>query len=333
MTVENVIAPLIRGLVNGSLIALIALGYTLVYGIVELINFAHGDVFMIGALTGLSILTAIPGFKSGQPVRDTPFVFTVLIIIIVIVIAMALCAALNFVIDRFAYRPLRNAPRLAPLITAIGVSFMLQNVGLFWRGSRSERYPIAFPNEIGNANLDILSDVLGIKTSRNFFPFTALLILIVAIPLFFGLRYLIYSTKVGRAMRSVAQNGEAAALMGVNINRTISVAFLLGGALAGVAGVVYGLYNGSVRYDLGFQNGLFAFTAAVLGGIGNINGAVLGGFFIGMISAIAQSNIFGLTSGTVSFSEWAPALVFGILVIVLIFKPSGLLGENVPEKV
>jgi branched-chain amino acid transport system permease protein len=331
---DRVLGTFIDGMLTGSLISLVALGYTLVYGIIELINFAHGDVFMIGSLTGFEIMRLLLGAQSSTAIKDVAIPWVIVVILIAIVVAMAVCATLNFVIDRFAYKPLRNAPRLAPLITAIGVSFILQNIGQYILGASPQGYPVLFPNKFGT-NIDLVSDILGNNKLLVQFPLTAILVIGATGLLLFGLTFLINRTKIGKAMRAVAQNSEAAALMGININRTIGATFLIGGALAGAAGVIYGVYNvsSSVRYDLGFENGLFAFTAAVLGGIGNIYGAVLGGFFIGMIYSISQSDVFGLTSGYISLSIWAPVSVFLILVLVMVFRPSGILGENVPEKV
>jgi branched-chain amino acid transport system permease protein len=333
---DSVISVIINGLLTGALFALIALGYTLVYGIIELINFAHGDVFMMGSLVGFTILSIMLGAQSGRPVKTDTSVWLVLVaILLALVAAMIFCAVLNYLINRIAYKRLRNAPRLAPLISAIGVSFILQNIGLYLISSAPKGYPVLFPNKTRVANTDFVTDTLGIKDSLITFPVTGLLVVVGAGVLLLGLGYLINRTKMGKAMRAVAQNREAAALMGIGIERTISFAFLLGGALAGAAGVIYGVYQvqGTVRYDLGFQNGLFAFTAAVLGGIGNVNGAVLGGLFIGLIYSLSQSSFFGLSATYLDLSIWAPVAVFGVLVLVMIFRPTGILGENVQEKV
>jgi branched-chain amino acid transport system permease protein len=333
---DSVLSVVINGLLAGALYALIALGYTIVYGIVELINFAHGEIFMLGSLVGFFVLTGILSVRPAQLVgRDTSFFTVLIVVILAIVLAMVVCAILNYAINRFAYKRLRNAPRLAPLITAIGVSFMLQNVALYLISSTPQGYPYLFPNPGRTGNADVVSDWLGATDSLITFPVQSFLVIAATAILLLGLRYLINSTKLGKAMRAVAQNRDAAALMGISIERTISFAFLIGGALAGAAGVIYGIYNvsGSVRYDLGFQNGLFAFTAAVLGGIGNVNGAVLGGFFIGLIYSLCQSSFFSLTTGYLSLSVWAPVAVFGILVLVMVFRPAGLLGDNVQEKV
>jgi branched-chain amino acid transport system permease protein len=333
---DGVISVLINGLFSGALFALIALGYTLVYGIVELINFAHGDVFMMGSLVGFTVITIMLGAQSGRPVKtDTSIFLVMLAILLALIVSMTFCGLLNYLINRIAYKRLRNAPRLAPLISAIGVSFILQNIGLYLISSAPKGYPVLFPNSTRVANTDLVSDVLGNSNSLITIPVTGILVIVGVSVLLIALSYLINRTKIGKAMRAVAQNREAAALMGISIERTISFAFIIGGALAGAAGVIYGVYQvqGTVRYDLGFQNGLFAFTAAVLGGIGNVNGAVLGGLFIGLIYSLSQSSFFGLSASYVDLSIWAPVAVFGVLVLVMIFRPTGILGENVQEKV
>jgi branched-chain amino acid transport system permease protein len=326
----------INGILNGFVFALVALGYTLVYGIVELINFAHGDVFMIGTMVGFFILTSILSVRPGQAVpKSTDFTTIIIAILVAMIISTLVCALLNFSIDRIAYRRLRNAPRLAPLITAIGFSFILQNIALYINSSTAKGYPLLFPNDLRVANVDIVQDWFGAKDSLITFPVTAFLVIAASTVLLLGLRYLINSTRTGKAMRAVAQSREAAALMGISIERTIAFSFLLGGGLAGAAGVIFGVYQvqSTVRYDLGFIYGLFAFTSAVLGGIGNVNGAVLGGMFIGLIYSLSQSSFFGLTSSFLSLSIWAPVAVFGVLVLVMVFRPTGILGDSTQEKV
>lgn len=335
---DSVLSVILNGLLSGALFALIALGYTLVYGIVELINFAHGEVFMMGSLVGFTVIsTLLNTTQAGIISRDTSFVAVIAVIVLAIVLAMIACGLLNYLINRIAYKRLRNAPRLAPLISAIGVSFVLQNVAIYLISSTPKGYPLLFPNEGRQSNSDLVLDLLGIRPSDTFLRFrsTGILVIVAAAILLLGLRYLINNTKTGKAMRAVAQNREAAALMGISIERTISFAFLLGGALAGAAGVIFGIYQvqSTVRYDLGFINGLFAFTAAVLGGIGNVNGAVLGGIFIGMIYSLTQSSFFGLTFEYITFTSWSPIAIFGVLVLVMVFRPTGILGDNVQEKV
>ncbi|HEV8190671.1 MAG TPA: branched-chain amino acid ABC transporter permease [Ktedonobacterales bacterium] len=296
-----------NGITLGAMYALVALGYTLVYGIIELINFAHGDVFMWSTVVVLAVVQAM-GIK-GPP----PGLALVGLLILLIVIGMLVSATINVSIERIAYRRLRTAPRLAPLIAAIGASFVLENVAQLWRGAGFTSFPGIFPPgglSIGGVNIDFLD----------------IMIVLVAVGLMIALDRFIRGTKMGRSMRATAQDPEAAALMGVNIDRTISLTFLIGGALAGAAGVFYSMYVGQVWFFTGFQLGLIAFTAAVLGGIGNIYGAVLGGFVIGLIQAIAIQYI---PNGV----AWSDATVFAILVLILVFRPSGLLGQQVPNKV
>jgi len=300
---------LLTGVANGMLIALIAIGYTLVYGIIEMINFAHGDVYMLGTFASL---TAIQTIALPVPRRgELPPLETYLKLLGVLVFVMLAMALLNLLIERLAYRPLRRAPRLAPLISAIGVSFILVNVGLLWKGAA----PVNFPNYI--PRVDIFNEWFKLKTVV-YFSTKDLFVIAVTLPLVVGLQLFIYRTKVGCAMRATAQDREAAQLMGININRTIALTFLLGGALAGAAGLISGLYNNTAVFTLGFRAGLNAFTAAVLGGIGNLTGAMLGGLFLGIISALSDGYIG---------ARWTPAVVFGLLIVVFVFKPSGLLGQ------
>jgi branched-chain amino acid transport system permease protein len=352
----------VNALTLGSIYALIALGYTMVYGIIELINFAHGDVFMVGAFVTMVFITNGLGFGQGFGVvgyvavaligvgiglavtrgigeKRPPIVLAAVamglliafalefglhltspmtdplqlavVLLPVFLIAMVSMGALNLSIERFAYRRLRNAPRLAPLITAIGVSFILQNIVQIWQGNGdrgvTQIFPLAWKIPLAGASVGLL----------NIFIF------LMAIGLMLALQAFVGRTRLGRAMRSTAQDKEAAALMGVDLNQTIAVTFLLGGALAGAAGVFQGLYFGFVRFDLGFNAGLKAFTAAVLGGIGNLGGAVVGGFVIGFVEVAATS--FGYT-------RWSHAIVFAVLIIVLVFRPSGILGQRLGEQ-
>jgi len=313
---EQLAQILLIGIANGSLIALIALGYTLVYGIIELINFAHGDVFMIGTMLALTLLTWVPTLMGvSQPYLLPPLLIAILLFL-TIALCMAACGGLNVVIERFAYRPLRRAPRLAPLISAIGVSFILVNVGLHWKGAS----PVDFPNLL--PSMDVFRDVLGITTPVRF-TVKDLLVIVIALPLAFALRLFIQRTTLGQAMRATAQDRDTAALMGIDINVTIMLTFLLGGALAGAAGALYGLYNNTAWFFQGFRNGLYAFTAAVMGGIGNVTGAFMGGMLIGIIAAFSDF-LFD--------PRWTQAVVFGMLILILVFKPSGLLGEGTPER-
>jgi branched-chain amino acid transport system permease protein len=298
---------IVNGLSLGGIYALIALGYTMVYGIIELINFAHGDVYTMGTFFSLAILTGLG--VSGE-VHGIALVGVVLVTMLA---AMLLCGILGVLIERLAYRRLRNAPRLAPLITAIGISFILENVMQLWRGPS----PVPFPDVIPNPSY-ALGHVL--VTAKQGAVIALAILMMVALQLF------IYNTKMGKAMRATAQDRDAAQLMGVNINTTIAMTFLIGSALAGAAGFVSGVYYGTTWFFNGFEAGLKAFTAAVLGGIGNIAGAMLGGFCIGLIEAIATQYI---PNG----AQWTNVVVFSVLVLVLIFRPSGLLGESLPEKV
>jgi branched-chain amino acid transport system permease protein len=297
-----------NGIVLGAIYALVALGYTLVYGIIELINFAHGDVFMWGTMVSLTVAQAF-GIRDGQVIGGFALIG---LLLLMIVLSMVFCAGLNVVIERFAYRPLRTAPRLAPLIAAIGVSFILENIAELWRGANSISFPLQFP---------IITFSLG--------PFSLglleILIILFSIGLMYALTRFIQGTRLGRAMRATAQDPEAAALMGVNINQTIALTFLIGGALAGAAGVAYSLEIRQVAFNTGFELGLIAFTAAVLGGIGNVTGAVFGGFLIGLIQAITIQYI---PNGI----EWIDVTVFAILILILVFRPSGLLGQQIPNK-
>ncbi len=371
------------GLVNGAIIAIIALGYTMVYGIIELINFAHGDVFMVGAFATLMLLSWLGVTSASQWYVLYPALAFVFFAV------MGLCAALNMSIERFAYRRLRNAPRLAPLISAIGVSFILQNVGL-WLGGRTvyvnDQWQLvaavlalvvfggvwfvmrrltaqpAWVKRTGwtlGAVLTIATFILGHSVLQSTWPrklganvmgtspsaqksvpdllpkavlFTNgtiniqlrdVIVLAIALGLMLALYTFVRTTKLGKAMRATAQDRDASRLMGINVNQTITLTFLLGGALAGAAGMIAALFNGTVVFTLGFTAGLRSFTSAVLGGIGNILGAMLGGLLIGFLSALSDNYID---------SRWTNAVVFAILVVILVFRPSGLLGEDVGQK-
>jgi len=298
---------IVNGLSLGGIYALIALGYTMVYGIIELINFAHGDVYTLGTFFSLAILTGLG--VSGEV--HGPWLIAV--VLITVLASMLLCGIVGMLIERLAYRRLRNAPRLAPLITAIGMSFILENIMQLWRGPS----PVPFPQVIPNPSLV----VYGVDISAK-----QVLVIIFAIVMMAALQLFIFNTKMGKAMRATAQDRDAAQLMGININTTIAMTFLIGSALAGAAGFASGVYYGTTWFFNGFEAGLKAFTAAVLGGIGNIPGAMLGGFLIGLIEAIGTQYI---PQG----AQWSNVLVFSVLVLVLIFRPAGLLGESLPEKV
>ncbi len=302
----------ITGLTSGALIALIALGYTMVYGIVELINFAHGDLFMLGSCLALSIFTLFGLTMPGA--LDTASNSKIVLAIACCLAAVPLfCAGLNRTVDYVVYRPLRTAPKLAPLVSAIGVSFIFMNIGLFWVGPQD----VNFPDVIQDRNL--LGDDAPLR-----FTIKNLLVVGVTVPLMIALTVFVKFTSLGKAMRATAQNPTAARLMGIDTEFVIGTTFLVGGALAGFGSVVYALYVNTISYQMGFQNGLYAFTAAVLGGIGNIPGAVLGGLVIGLVQALGTAYI-GAT--------WTSAIVFAVLIVILVFRPSGLLGARVREKV
>jgi branched-chain amino acid transport system permease protein len=302
------------GLTRGSMYALVALGYTLVYGILELINFAHGDVFMIGGMITATVVINIFDLASNPSVGSL-----IPVILISLVAAMIGCGVLNAGIERVAYKPLRGAPRLVPLITAVGMSFILQSVAFMWKGPRPVSLP---PNTLPNDAIFTVGTCPKCATYRwdQFF------VLLVTVPVLLALVWLVRYTKRGKAMRATAQDKDAAAMMGIDVNRTISFTFLVAGALAGSAGVIFALYGTTVSYLSGFTLGLIAFTAAVLGGIGNLQGAVLGGLLIGFIQDYNE----GL-SWHAPGSSWTNTIVFTILILILVFRPQGLLGEQTPE--
>ena len=294
---------LINGLTIGMIYALIALGYTMVYGIIQLINFAHGEIFMSGAFLSLTAVWAVGSVWPGAPFG--------VVLAGMFIVSMSGCALLGFTIEKAAYRPLRTSPKLAALITSIGVSFFLQNAVMLMAGSRERNLPESIPPhrvDLGPASLSLMQVVI----------FTASISLMVFLTIF------IKKTKLGKAMRALAENPEAAYLMGISVNRVIQVTFVIGSALAAVAGILFGLNYGSINFHDGYLAGLKAFTAAVFGGIGSIPGAMLGGILLGIFE--------GLGAGYIS-SEWKDVFAFLLLIVVLLFKPSGILGENVPEKV
>jgi len=366
---------LLNGLTTGTLFALIAIGYTMVYGIIELINFAHGDLFMLGAFLALTLVSAMGLSTASTPatfwmtvVLCAPvFVFaytmpprmlqaklprppwlaglvwglaialvynrfigwgipllhapagteagtgrTVLSVLFIFIVCMTFCASLNFAQDRIVYRPIRNAPKLTPLVSAIGVSFAFMGIGQVWKGVADINFPDVLPNK----------NLLSSESLR----FTAkdLLVIFVTVPLMAGLTVFVRYTKLGKAMRATAQNPIAARLMGIDVDRVIGWTFAIGGLLAGAASVIYGLTVNTVSFQMGYQNGLYAFTAAVLGGIGNLPGAMLGGIVIGLVRSLGSQYVG---------EQWTSALVFAILILLLVFRPSGLLGARTREKV
>jgi branched-chain amino acid transport system permease protein len=296
------------GLTNGAIFGVVALGYTLVYGILQLINFAHGDVFALSGLFASTVIVSVLGLDTDSSV---PVIVGGMLLTLVVV--MTLFSLVNAMIEKVAYKPLRSAPRLAPLITAIGVSFIVQNIALAIYGVNFR----SVPNFIPRTNV---IEIGGITYQWN-----KLAALLIVVPLLALLTWFVKQTKQGKAMRAVAQDREASAMMGIDVNRTISVTFLIAGALAGAAGIVF-LLQFNMRYDTGFELGLIAFTAAVLGGIGNLTGAVLGALIIGFIQAFNEG-LTWLAPG----SDWTRSIVFGILILILVFRPEGLLGERTPE--
>jgi branched-chain amino acid transport system permease protein len=305
---EILLQQIINGVVQGSVYALVALGYTMVYGVLGLINFAHGEVVMVGAMLALSALTALLGW--GVP--------PVLALLLSVGLAMAGCMVLGYNIERIAYRPLRHAPRLAPLITAIGVSIVLQNLAMMVWGRQYHSFPVLFENASHTMGGAIINDI-------------QIAIVILALLIMAGLLAVVHRTRLGRAMRAVAENQHAAQLMGVDVNRVISVTFMLGSALAAIAGLMVSANYGLAHYYMGFLLGLKAFTAAVLGGIGNLRGAMLGGLLLGLIESLGTGYIGDFTGGFLG-SNYQDVFAFFVLIAVLVFRPSGLLGERIAER-
>ena len=326
---------LVNGLTLGSVYAVVALGYTMVYGIIQLINFAHGEVVMIGAMVAYTVIVAITGANIGVP--------PLLIVAAGVVAAVVVCMAVGYTLERTAYRPLRRAPRLAPLITAIGLSIILQNLALIiW-----SRNPLPYPQIIATVPYHITGNPDG-ATITN----VQVAIIVASVAMMAGLLLLVYRTRLGVAMRATSQNQQVAGLMGIDINRVISLTFIIGAGLGAVAGVMIGSYYGIAHYQMGFILGLKAFSAAVLGGIGNLGGAMLGGLLLGVIEAMGAGYVGDLTN-LCQLASWSDALaqrcadggyitLFGsnyqdvfaflVLIAVLVFRPSGLLGERVSDR-
>jgi branched-chain amino acid transport system permease protein len=304
---DTFIQQIINGLVLGSVYALVALGYTMVYGIINLINFAHGEVLMVGALTSWTVVTELRGTMPDW-----------LLMIVSLLAAIVVCAALNFTIEKVAYRPLRNAPRLAPLITAMGMSLLLQTLAMIVWKPNYKPYPILLPSEPFNIAGAVINT-------------TQILILVVTALTLGGLMYLVNKTKLGRAMRATAENPRVAGLMGVKPDMVISATFIIGAALAALAGVMYAANYGSVQHTMGFLPGLKAFTAAVFGGIGNLPGAMLGGVMLGLIESLGAGYIGVLTGGVLG-SHYQDIFAFIVLILVLTLRPQGLLGERVADR-
>ncbi|GAB2898958.1 branched-chain amino acid ABC transporter permease [Paralcaligenes sp. KSB-10] len=308
---DILLQQLINGVTVGSVYALVALGYTMVYGIIGLINFAHGDVVMVGAMVATTVVTALVG---ADPGGMSPW----LVIAVSLAAAIPVCAALGWLAERFAYRPLRRAPRLAPLISAIGVSIIIQTLAMMVWG----RNYLSFPHIIKPT----IYQIGGARIS-----FLQVAIILSAIAIMAGLLLVVHRTRLGTAMRATAQNREVAGLMGVNINTVIAAAFIIGSVLAAVAGVMVTTYYGVAQYTMGFLLGLKAFTAAVLGGIGNLGGAMLGGLLLGIIESLGAGYIGDLTHGVFG-SNYQDVFAFIVLILALVFRPSGLLGERVGDR-
>ena len=308
MQFDILLQQILNGLVLGSVYALIALGYTMVYGILQLINFVHGDVLMVGAMVGVTVVSMLA--TSGLPLP--------LVLVIAVACAIPVCVILSLLIERVAYRPLRNAPKLAPLITAIGLSIVIQTVAMIiWKPN-----PIVFPDLLPTKPIEIGPALLAPKQ---------LLILVVSAVLMIGLLLLVNRTKLGRAMRATAENPRIAGLMGVNANQVIAVTFAIGASLAAVAGVLVAMNYNIAQFSMGFIPGLKAFTAAVLGGIGNLAGAVVGGLLLGIIESLGAGYIGDITGGFLG-SHYQDIFAVVVLIVVLVFRPSGIMGERVADR-
>ena len=307
---DTFLQQILNGLVLGSVYALVALGYTMVYGILQLINFAHGEVLMVGAMTAVTVVNLLQKTVPGIPGP--------ILLIIGIGCAIPVCILLSLVIERVAYRPLRHAPRLAPLITAIGVSIVIQTLAMMiWKPN-----PIVFPDLLPTDPIELGGALLAPKQA---------LILVVSALMMGGLLLLVYRTRLGRSMRATAENPRIAALMGVDANRVIAITFAIGAALAAVAGVLVAMNYNIAQFAMGFMPGLKAFTAAVLGGIGNLAGAVVGGLLLGIIESLGAGYIGDLTNGFLG-SHYQDIFAFVVLIAVLLLRPSGLLGERVADR-
>ncbi len=330
---DTFLQQLVNGLTLGCVYAVVALGYTMVYGIIQLINFAHGEVVMIGAMAAFSVITALAG--SGMP--------PLMIVLLGVLAAIPACALVGYMVERVAYRPLRNAPRLAPLITAIGISIILQHLALLIWGRNFISFPQIFPTQTYHLN-----DSANSATITN----VQIIIMLLSVAMMAGLLLLVYKTRIGIAMRATSQNPHIAGLMGIDINRIISFTFVIGAGLGAMAGVMVGTYYGIAHYQMGFLLGLKAFSAAVLGGIGNLGGAVLGGILIGLIEAFGAGYMGDATNvcflntwlpgfsnmceananGSLFGSNYKDVYAFIVLILVLVFRPSGLLGERVGDR-
>jgi branched-chain amino acid transport system permease protein len=309
---------LLDGIILGFMYALIALGYTMVYGVLEFINFAHSEIFIVGAFVGVEILLAL---KGAGLLEGLPWV---IVLLLILTAGMVVSGTLAVVVERVAYRPLRNAPRLIPLISAIGVSFFLQDAIRLFESVWNNAFNLVYPT------LDVLNHRFEITETLDV-PVKSLVVIVAALLMLWALHTLVRRTKIGKAIRAVAEDQAAASLMGINVNRIISLTFLIGGAMGGAAGVLFGIQYGLINPYTGFIPGLKAFTAAVLGGIGNIPGAMLGGLVLGLLEAFAASYLSLLTGGAFG-AEYKDIFAFSILILILIFRPKGLLGEVVRER-
>ncbi|MCX7693166.1 branched-chain amino acid ABC transporter permease [Tepidimonas taiwanensis] len=307
---DVLLQQIINGLVLGSMYALVALGYTMVYGIIGLINFAHGDVLMVGALTSWTIIAQARDAMPGMPGWA--------VLILAALISMLVCAVLNFSIEKLAYKPLRNSPRLAPLITAIGMSILLQTLAMIIWKPAPKSYPTLLPSEPFNLGGAVIS-----PTQVAILATTAIVLSL--------LMFVVNKTNLGRAMRATAENPRVAALMGVKPDVVISATFVIGAMLAAIAGIMWASNYGTVQHSMGFMPGLKAFVAAVFGGIGNLAGAVVGGISLGLIESLGAGYLGPLTGGFLG-SQYSDIFAFIVLAIVLIFRPSGLLGERVADR-
>ncbi len=307
---DVLLQQIINGLVMGSMYALVALGYTMVYGIINLINFAHGEVLMVAALTSWTVIGMMKEAMPGAPGW--------MILLIALLIACVVASVLNFTIEKIAYRPLRNSPKLAPLITAIGMSILLQTLAMIiWKPNYK-----AYPTLLSSEPIDIAGAVIS--------PTQVMILGVTAVSLAV-LMWLVHATKLGRAMRATAENPRVASLMGVKPDTVISATFIIGAVLAAIAGVMYASNYGTVQHSMGFLPGLKAFTAAVFGGIGNLSGAVVGGILLGLIESIGSGYIGELTGGVLG-SHYSDIFAFIVLIFVLTLRPSGLMGERVADR-
>jgi len=328
-TLTNLPQVLVDGITLGFVYAAIALGYTMVYGVLEFINFAHSEIFAIGAFVGVEILIALEG--AGQ-LSNIPIWLAYVFLILAVLAGMAAAGGMAMLVEATAYRPLRNAPRLVPLISAIGVSFFLQDAIRFTESITTGQFHRIIPT-FGNFDQRVSLVKLplaGVVTDINI-QIKSIVVIVAAVLMLVGLNYLVNATKVGKAIRAVAQDQPTASLMGINVNLIISLTFLVGGSLGGAAGVLYALKFTRIDPFVGFFPGIKAFTAAVLGGIGNLTGALLGGIVLGMLESFAGAYLSAFTMGAAG-AEYKDIIAFAILILVLIFRPSGLLGEQVGQK-